>query len=50
MNPKIIKTSPSTAGSDPKNPLMDIHPDDSVWYFEQLTIQVSSVIKDRSKK
>lgn len=33
---KTIKYSPSTAGRDPKNPLMDMHPDDSSWYFEQL--------------
>jgi len=43
MKPKIIKTSPSTAGADPKNPLMDLHPDDSVWYFEQLIDYVSYI-------
>ena len=48
MNPKIIKTSPSTAGRDPKNPLMDIHPDDSVWYFEQL-IDYASYISDQGQ-
>lgn len=45
MQPKIIKTSPSTAGRDPKNPLMDIHPNDTVWYFEQL-IDYAAYISD----
>ena len=48
MNPKIIKTSPSTVGHDSKNPLMDIHPDDSVWYFEQL-IDYASFISDQGQ-
>ena len=48
MKPKIIKTSPSTAGRDPKNPLMVIHPDDSVWYFEQL-IDYASYISDQGQ-
>ena len=33
---KQIKYSPSSVGRDPRNPLMDMHPDDSAWYFEQL--------------
>jgi|TARA_R110000851_G_scaffold82211_1_gene180294 hypothetical protein len=48
MKTKIIKTSPSTVGHDPKNPLMDIHPDDSVWYFEQL-IDYASYISDQGQ-
>ena len=48
MKTKIIKTSPSTVVHDPKNPLMDIHPDDSVWYFEQL-IDYASYISDQGQ-
>ena len=36
MATRQIKYSPSSVGRDPKNPLVDIHPDDSAWYFDQL--------------
>jgi len=35
-NTRTIKYSLSGVGRDPRNPLVDIHPNDSAWYFDTL--------------
>lgn len=36
MQTRTVKYTSSDRGRDPRNPLLDLHPDDSAWYFEQL--------------
>lgn len=41
--PRTIKYMPTSLGKDPKNPLVDLHPDDNAWYFRTLVNMTATI-------
>ena len=41
--PKTIKYMPTQLGKDPKNPLVDLNPDQRLWYFNTLVNMTATI-------
>lgn len=47
---RIVKWSKSEVSRDPKNPLVDLHPDDDGWYFDTLVSMTGEISRQAQLK